>query len=84
MDLELNSNLDYLNLYLDLNIKPDIKPNIEPDTDDELDINKHFNFKLGLKDLGLDSKTKKILKDITKLRDKGLAKPNYTSYTKKL
>jgi len=52
--------------------------------DNKLDINKYPNFKLGLEDLGLDSKAKEILKDITELRDKGLAKLNYTPYTKKL
>jgi hypothetical protein len=72
----LNSNSDYLDLYLDLDI--------EPDTDNKLDINTHSNLKLGLKDLGLDSKAKEILKDITKLRDEGLVKLNHTSYTKKL
>jgi hypothetical protein len=72
----LNSNLDYLDLYLDLNTEPNI--------DDELNINTYPNLKLGLKDLGLDFKAKEILKDITKLRDKGLVKPNHTSYTKKL
>jgi hypothetical protein len=72
----LSSNLNYLDLYLDLNT--------EPNTDNELDINIHPNLKLGLKDLGLDSKAKEILKDITKLRDKRLVKLNHTSYTKKL
>ena len=76
LDLELNSNSDYLDLYLDFDT--------EPDTDDELDINEHSNFKLGLEDLGLDSEAKEILKDIVELRDKGLAKPNHTLYTKKL
>jgi hypothetical protein len=76
--------LDYLDLYLDPNTEPNIEPNIEPNTDNELDINKHPNLKLGLEDLGLDSKAKEILKDIAKLRDKGLAKLNYTPYTKKL
>jgi len=57
---------------------------MEPNTDNKLDINKYPNLKLGLEDLGLDSKAKEILKDITKLRDKGPAKPNYTLYTKKL
>jgi hypothetical protein len=52
--------------------------------DNKLDINAHPDLKLGLKDLGLDFKAKEILKDITKLRDKGLVKPNHTSYTKKL
>jgi hypothetical protein len=68
--------LDYLDLYLDLDT--------EPNTDNELDINTHPNLKLGLKDLELNSKAKEILKDITKLRDEGLVKPNHTSYTKKL
>jgi hypothetical protein len=72
----LNSNSDYLDLYSDLDTEPNI--------DNELDINTHPNLKLGLKDLGLDSKAKEILKDITKLRDKGLVKLNHTSYTKKL
>jgi hypothetical protein len=72
----LNSNLDYLDLYLDLDIEPNI--------DNKLDINAHPDLKLGLEDLGLDSKAKEILKDITELRDKGLVKPNHTSYTKKL
>jgi hypothetical protein len=76
--------LDYLDLYLDPNTEPNIEPNTEPNTDNELDINKHPNLKLGLEDLGLDSKAKEILKDIAKLRDKGLAKLNYTPYTKKL
>ena len=80
----MNFNLDYLDLYLDLNTQPNIEPDTEPDTDDELDINIYPNLKLGLEDLGLDSKAKKILKDIIELRDKGLAKPNHTSYTKKL
>jgi hypothetical protein len=84
LDLELNSNLDYLDLYLDPNTEPDIEPDTEPSTDNELDINKHPNLELGLEDLGLDSKAKEILKDITKLRDKGPAKLNYTPYTKKL
>ena len=79
-DLELNSNSDYLDLYLD----PNIKPNIKPDINNELDINKHPNLKLGLEDLGLDSKAKEILKDIAELRDKGPVKPNHTLYTKKL
>jgi hypothetical protein len=52
--------------------------------DNELDINVYSNLELGLKDLGLDFKAKEILKDITELRDKGLVKPNHTSYTKKL
>jgi Holliday junction resolvasome RuvABC ATP-dependent DNA helicase subunit len=68
--------LDYLDLYSDLNTEPDI--------DNELDINAHSNLKLGLKNLGLDSKAKEILKDITELRNKGPVKLNYTSYTKKL
>jgi hypothetical protein len=72
----LNSNLDYLDLYLDLDIEPNI--------DNKLDINAHPDLKLGLEDLGLDSKAKEILKDITELRDKGLVKLNHTSYTKKL
>ncbi|XTI83249.1 hypothetical protein V2W45_1223963, partial [Cenococcum geophilum] len=76
LNLELNSNLDYLDLYLD--------PNTEPNIDNKLDINKHPNLKLGLKNLRLDSKAKEILKDIAKLRDKELVKLNYTSYTKKL
>jgi hypothetical protein len=76
----LNSNSDYLDLYLDSNTEFDI----EPDTDDELNIDKHPNLELGLEDLGLDSKAKEILKDITKLRDKGPVKPNHTPYTKKL
>ena len=80
LDLELNSNLNYLNLYLN----PNIKPNIKPNTNNKLDINKYPDFKLGLKDLKLDFKAKKILKDIAKLRDKRLAKPNHTPYTKKL
>ena len=80
----MNFNLDYLNLYLDLDIQPNIELDIKPNTDNELDISVHFNFKLGLKNLGLDFKAKKILKDITKLRDKGPAKLNYTFYTKKL
>ena len=75
-DSELNSNLDYLDLYLDLNTEPNI--------DNELDINTHPNLKLGLEDLKLDSKAEKILKDIAKLRDKGPVKLNHTSYTKKL
>jgi hypothetical protein len=68
--------LDYLDLYLDLDTEPNIN--------DELDINAYPNLKLGLEDPGLDSKAEEILKDITELRDKGLAKPNHTSYTKKL
>jgi hypothetical protein len=76
LDSELNSNLDYLDLYLDLNT--------EPNMDNELDINAHPNLKLGLEDLGLNSKAEEILKDITELRDKGLVKLNHTSYTKKL
>jgi hypothetical protein len=72
----LNSNSDYLDLYLDLDTEPNI--------DDELDINAHSDLKLGLEDLGLDSKAKEILKDITELRDEGLVKLNHTSYTKKL
>jgi hypothetical protein len=52
--------------------------------DNKLDINKYPNLKLGSEDLGLDSEAKEILKDIAELRDEGLAKPNYTSYTKKL
>jgi hypothetical protein len=73
---ELNSNSDYLDLYLDLDTELDI--------DNKLDINAHPNLKLGLEDLGLDFKAEEILKDITELRDKELAKPNHTSYTKKL
>ena len=65
-------------------MEPNIEPNTEPDTDNKLDIDKHPNFKLGLEDPGLNFKAKKILKDIAKLRDKGLAKLNYTPYTKKL
>ena len=84
LDLKLNSNLDYLNLYLDLDIQPNTKFNTEPDIDNKLNISVHLNFKLGLEDLGLDFKAKKILKDITKLRNKRLVKLNYTSYTKKL
>ena len=84
LNLELNSNLDYLNLYLDPNIKPDMELDIEPNMDDKLNINKHPDLELNLKDLGLNSKAKKILKDIAKLRDKRLVKPNYTPYTKKL
>ena len=61
-----------------------MEPNMEPNIDNKLNINKYPNFKLGLKDLGLNSKAKKILKNIAKLKDKGLAKPNYTPYTKKL
>ena len=76
--------MNYLNLYLDLNTQFDTEPNIKPNTDNKLNIGVYPNFKLGLKDLGLDFKAKKILKDITKLRDKGLVKPNHTSYTKKL
>jgi hypothetical protein len=76
--------LDYLDLYLDPNIESNIELNIEPNIDNELDINKYPNLKLGLKDLGLDSKAKEILKDIAKLRDKGPVKLNYTSYIKKL
>jgi hypothetical protein len=76
LDSELNSNLDYLDLYSDLDT--------EPDMDNELDINTYPNLKLGLKDLELDFKAKEILKDITELRDEGLVKLNYTSYTKKL
>jgi hypothetical protein len=91
LDLELSSNLDYLDLelssnsdYLDLYLDPNIEPDTEPNTNNEPDINKHPDLELGLEDLGLDSKAKEILKDIAKLRDKGLAKPNYTSYIKKL
>ena len=76
--------MDYLNLYSDLNTQPDIKSNTEPNIDDELDISVHPDLKLGLKDLGLDFKAKEILKDIAKLRDKGLVKLNYILYTKKL
>jgi hypothetical protein len=65
-------------------MEPNTEPNIEPNIDNKLDINKHPDLKLGLEDLGLDSKAKEILKDIAKLRDKGLAKLNYTPYTKKL
>jgi len=78
------------NLRLPLYISPDpdldlyLDPNTESNTDNEPDINKYPDLKLGLKDLGLDFKAKEILKDIAKLRDKGLAKLNYTSYTKKL
>jgi len=52
--------------------------------DNKLNISIYFNLKLGLKDLGLDSEVKEILKDIIKLRDKRLAKPNYIFYIKKL
>ena len=52
--------------------------------DDKLDIDAHPDLKLGLEDLGLDSKAEEILKDIAKLRDEGLVKLNHTSYTKKL
>jgi hypothetical protein len=76
LDSELNSNLDYLDLYSDLNTEPDIN--------NKLNINTHFNLELGLKDLGLDFKAKEILKDITELRDEGPVKLNHTSYTKKL
>ena len=72
----MNSNLDYLDLYLNFDI--------ELDTDDKLDINKYFNLELGSEDLKLDFETKEILKDITKLRDEGLAKLNHTFYIKKL
>jgi hypothetical protein len=65
-------------------MEPDTEPDTEPGTDDELNINKHPNLELGLEDLGLDFKTKEILKDIAKLRDEGLVKLNYTPYTKKL
>ena len=76
--------MDYLGLRLDYNIELNIESNTEPNIDNELDINKHPNLKLGLEDLGLDLEAKEILKDIAKLRDKGPAKLNYTSYTKKL
>ena len=62
------------------NIEPDIEPNI----DNKLDIGVHPDLKLGLKDLGLDSKAKKILKDIAELKNKELAKLNHISYIKKL
>ena len=83
-DLELNSNLDYSDLYSDPNTEPNTEPDTEPNTDDKLDINKYPDLELGSEDLGLDNKAKEILKDIAKLRDKGLVKPNHTSYTKKL
>ena len=80
----MNSNSNYSDLYLDLDTQPDIKPNTEPNTDNKLNISIHPDLKPGLEDLGLDFKAKEILKDITKLRDKKPAKPNYTSYIKKL
>ena len=83
-DSELNSNSNYLNLYLNPDTQPNIKPDTEPDINNKLDISIHPNLKLGLKDLGLDSKAKKILKDIAELKNKELAKLNHISYIKKL
>ena len=80
----MNSNSDYLDLYLNPNTEPNVEPNAESNIDNKLDINKHPNLKLGLENPGLNSKAKEILKDIAKLRDKWLAKPNHTPYTKKL
>ena len=51
--------------------------------DTGLDIKSNIELNTGL-DIKLDSKAKKILKDITKLEKEGPAKPNYTTYTKKL
>jgi len=55
--------------------------NIELDA--ELDAESNLELDAGL-NIELDSKAKEILKDIVELKEEGPAKPNYTSYTKKL
>jgi hypothetical protein len=49
----------------------------------ELDAESKVELDAGL-DMELDSKAKEIPKDIAKLEEEGPAKPNHTSYTKKL
>jgi len=81
LDLELNSNLDYLDLYSnpDTNPNTDIKPDVGTNLDSSLDIESNAE-----SNADLDSEAKEILKDIAQLRQEGLAKPNHTLHTKKL
>ena len=51
--------------------------------DVKLDVEFNIKSDAGL-DIKLNSKTKKILKDITKLEEEGSIKLNYTPYIKKL
>ncbi|XTI88686.1 hypothetical protein V2W45_1331140 [Cenococcum geophilum] len=74
---DIDTNLD---IYIRL------KDGIDLDSgelDTELDAELDVELDAGL-DIELDSKAKEILKDIAKLEEEGPAKPNYTSYTKKL
>ncbi|XTI95115.1 hypothetical protein V2W45_1336407 [Cenococcum geophilum] len=80
-DSDIDTNL---NIYIRLKDSIDLGSR-ELDTELNAELDAEFNTELdtGL-NVELDSKAKEILKDITKLKEEGPIKPNYTSYTKKL
>jgi hypothetical protein len=81
LDSDTDTNLDTY-IRLEDGIDSDSRES-DTESDAELDAESNAESDAGL-DVELDSEAEEILKDIAELEEEGPAKPNHTSYTKKL